>query len=244
MAEVRAAVRTLRILEAFAENARPLSLSAIADRLRLPVSSCHALLSTLKAEGYLYGLSDRRFYPTRKLMLLAEEISRHDPLLEVLTPIMETLRDETGETVMLASRQNEVMNYLAVIESRRPIRYVNDIGLTRALHATALGRALLAGIEDRHLPRLLKKLDLSPMTTATITAPDALMAEIGKGRARGYHLEHGEQVSGVMGLAMAISMSGETLALGLVGPEYRMAEVLDSHVLVLKAAISQIAELG
>lgn len=243
MAEVRTAVRTLRILEAFAEVNRPLSLSAMAEHLRMPVSSCHALLSTLRAEGYLYGLGDRRFYPTRKLLLLAGEIARHDPLVELLMPILETLRDETGETVVLASRQTDVMTYLAVVESRRPIRYVNDIGMTRVLHATALGRALLSMLDDGRLRRLLKQLDLSPVTTATITNRDHFMDEIDKGRRQGYHLARGEQVAGVAGVAIPFSLSGEHLALGVVGPDARIVDALDSHVLVMKATLGQIAEL-
>src|SRR5688500_2352238 len=99
---VKTAARTLDLFEAFAEARTPMTLTEIAARIDSPVSSCHALMRTLQARGYLYVLSQRRrCYPTRRLLDIAAAIAGHDPIVEKLRPAMEALRDRTGETVIL-----------------------------------------------------------------------------------------------------------------------------------------------
>ncbi len=60
--------RTLDLLELFAEEKRPLSLSDIARLLKIPISSCHDVLQAMQARGYLYELAPRAgYYPTLRL---------------------------------------------------------------------------------------------------------------------------------------------------------------------------------
>ena len=51
---VKAAARALDLFEAFSEAQRPLTLTELAQRIGAPMSSCHALVRTLRARGYLY----------------------------------------------------------------------------------------------------------------------------------------------------------------------------------------------
>ena len=79
---VKTAARTLDLLEAFAKARGPLSLTEIAQRINTPISSCHSLVRTLQARGYVYVLDNRkRVYPTKRLLAVANAIARHDPLL-------------------------------------------------------------------------------------------------------------------------------------------------------------------
>ena len=50
---VPAAARTLDIFEVFARERRPLSVSGLAKATNMPLSSCHGLIKTLEARGYL-----------------------------------------------------------------------------------------------------------------------------------------------------------------------------------------------
>lgn len=92
----RSADRTLAILEAFEELRRPLTLRELGEYCDIPVSTCHALVHTLLARGYLYQTGRRKdLYPTRRLLSLASTIVAHDPFLERMAPMLEQLRADT-----------------------------------------------------------------------------------------------------------------------------------------------------
>lgn len=227
MAEIRSAVRALRIFETFAEAGEALSLSHLAQRLDIPVSSCHGLINTLKSMGYVYAIGGRRFYPTRKCLHLAQTIADHDPLVELLRPILRELRDRSAETVLLAKRQDDAMVLLDVLESPQPIRYVAAAGSLMPLHSSAAGKALLGTLDDDALLLLLDRLELAPITERTHFQPAILANEIRQGRARGYHLGLGEHVPDVAGLAAIADFAGDTLVIALEGPVHRITRDID-----------------
>ena len=110
MPPVPSAERTLALFEAFEASGKPLVLSELAQRMNVPVSSCHGLVRTLVGRGYLYAVSRRKdFYPTRRLLDLAQSVVRNDPFLERIEPQLQGLRDETRETVILGKRQGEAV---------------------------------------------------------------------------------------------------------------------------------------
>ena len=53
-------------LNLFAEAQKPLLYSEIAAQMEIPLSSCHGLLKTMVARGYLYEIGKKHgYYPTR-----------------------------------------------------------------------------------------------------------------------------------------------------------------------------------
>jgi DNA-binding IclR family transcriptional regulator len=219
---VKTAKRTLDILETFGESQEPLSLSDIARQIGSPVSSCHGVLRTLKARGYVYQLDGRRYYPTRKLLDLGGRIAAHDPILERLLPQLEALHTRTEETVMIGKRQEEEVLYLLAIESPQAIRYTIRSGDTRPLHASAIGKALLGQLPEERLLRDLRKLKLQRYTETTLTSVERLAADIRSSRKRGYFVTRGEYSAGGMGVASAFTVSSEAYAIAVAGPLPRM----------------------
>ncbi|MGO1254280.1 MAG: helix-turn-helix domain-containing protein, partial [Alcaligenes aquatilis] len=91
---VKTALRVIEIIELFARETRPLALSEMARLLDAPVSSCLALLRTLSRQGYIYETGRRQgYYPTGRLLAMAQRISQADPILEKVRPSLEELRD-------------------------------------------------------------------------------------------------------------------------------------------------------
>jgi len=169
---VKTAARTLDVFEIFAKVRDPMTLTELAARLGSPVSSCHALVRTLQARGYVYVLDARkRVYPTKRMLAVAQQIALNDPILERIGPVLEALMQETGETVILGKRQGDAVTYLDVIEGRQTIRYAANPGDTKPLHASAIGKAMLGTLDDADLSRLLKRLALPKVTAQTLTTP-------------------------------------------------------------------------
>jgi DNA-binding IclR family transcriptional regulator len=242
---VKTAVRTLEAFEAFATIQKPLTLSELARTIGIPLSSCHGLVATLRNRGYVYSVgNNRRVYPTRRILDVAEAIVRNDPLLESAVPVLTRLRDDTGETVILGTREGDAVVYLEVIEGLHTIRYSAKPGEMKPLHSSAIGKAMLASLDESDLAGLLSHIALERITGATLTDGKSLRRDLEKGRKRGLFVTRGENVADVMGMAVPTSLGGQPLAVALAGPILRMDESFDTHVQRIQQAAQELSRLG
>jgi len=231
---VKTAGRTLDLFDAFARERKPLSLSQLARAIGAPVSSCFGIVRTLEARGYLYEVKARGgFYPTKLLLERARVIASHDPLAERLLPILEKLRDQTGETVLVSKRLDRQAVYVEVMESPHSIRYSPKVGDFRPLHASASGKALLGSLAPALRDELLAGMRLPRVTSKTITSRATLEADLERGRVRGWYLTRGETVADLMAMAVPVPVSGETYSVALAGPMNRMESALKRHAKLL-----------
>ena len=239
---VTAVERVLDIVEAFRAARRPLSLTELAESIRTPKSSCHAIVATLIARGYLYTLSrPRALYPTRRLHDLAREILQHDPFIEDAMPLLEQLRDTSKETVIFGKRQGDAVVYLQVVQGPHSIRYSAGPGEIKPLHSSAIGKAILGSLKDGELQSLLDGLPLPAVTGTTVVERRALLADLAAGRKRGYYVTKGENVPDVWAVAASLVINGETLAVAIAGPRHRMETSLPDCAQLLVATCSVLA---
>jgi IclR family acetate operon transcriptional repressor len=242
MANARSASRALSIFEVFGAEGRPLLLTELAPLIDVPLSSCHGLIKTLLDRGYLYALSRRRgFYPTRKLFTLAQTIATKDTYLQRLTPYLEALRDEVGETVIVGTLQGEAVLYLEVIEGPQTIRYSAKPGEFKPLHSSSIGKALLSAGGDALWNRIAGR-TLPGITANTITEPARLREDLRQSQVRGYFVTRGENVADVTAVATAPRVEGMTLGIAVAGPSYRMEPVIDLHAGKLLKVCAKIQE--
>jgi IclR family acetate operon transcriptional repressor len=223
--------RTLAILEAFEAKRRSLTLRELAECCQMPVSTCHALVHTLLNHSYLYQTSRRKdLYPTRRILDLAATIVAHDPYLERMAPILEQLRAETQETVILGKRQKDQILYLEVLEGPQTIRYSARAGAYKPLHSTCIGKVMLATFSPTELSAWLRKHSLPKVTGSTITSHAKLVEDLKDGERRGYFTTRGENVPDVTAIAVGLPVNNELLGLAVAGPTHRMTPNLDKHV--------------
>jgi len=235
---VPAAARTLDIFETFAAEQRPLSLSELARLADIPISTCHSLMRTLEQRGFLQFLASREAYPTRKMLDLSNDIDRHDPIATRLAPALTRLRDDTGETVILGSRQGDAALYLLVLESAQIVRYTARAGEFKPLHASSIGKTLLGEMSEDELARWLSgPRELRGVTPQTIVSQRQLKRDLAEGHARGYYATRGENVPDVMALAAPVRVGSSPLAIAIAGPLHRMDDMEKRHSQKLLAAI-------
>lgn len=235
---VKTAFRVIEIVELFAREKQPLALSEIARLLEMPVSSCLGLIRTLEAQGYMYETGRRQgYYPTGRLLAMAQVIAAHDPVLDRVRATLEELRDAARETVVFGKfRAPGEVVYLEVLDAPQRIRYTAGAGETRPAYANSIGRALLSTLAPEARRRLLEGTALAPLTDATLTSADAIEAELQRAAARGWYGNLGESVPDLVGLAWPLSIGGEAYAISVAGPRYRMEPRIEEIAAMLRAA--------
>ena len=190
-------------------------------------------------EGYLYTLrSPRTMYPTKRIWEISQRINATDPIAQRLLPLLEQVRDQTKETVILGKRQGDVALYLQIVESRNAIRYIANPGDFKPLHSSAIGKALLSALPEAELRTVLKWVVLKRATPNTITTVAALRRDLEDAAQRGYAMTSGENVADVSAVAIPLNLGIESFALAVAGPTHRIHQAVP----VILKALSSVRE--
>lgn len=226
---VTSVARALSILDLLRAHGA-MGVTDVARELGIGSSTAHRLLQTLQASHYVRQVSPGRKYQLGALMEASVHGPAVDHCVEVSLPVMERLRDETGETVHVAVLQRTQIKFVAAMESHHTMRVTNRAGQLLPANATAAGKLLLSLRTEDEVRGLLDGSPtsqpgrLTARTAFTVEDLDELLQEVDRARALGYGRQVSEAEIGVAALAVPISRpSGSVLcALTLTGPDTRM----------------------
>jgi len=197
--------RAVSLLEAIAEAGGECTLTQLSHRTQLNISTCHHLLSTLVARGYVAKVPVRRSYALgARILYLSNACLRQVDLPARAVPFIEKINERTGETVHLAVLQGDAMMKVAKRESRHPVRVdTGTLGKTDAAHATATGKAMLAWLPEDDMRRVLSH-GLTRFTPKTICEWPSLIEALRHVRRNGYAVDDEEYQPGVICIGAAI----------------------------------------
>jgi IclR family acetate operon transcriptional repressor len=236
---VKSALRTLDILELFAQQGRPLAAHEISTTLGIPVSSLSYLLSTLVERDYL--ARDRRHYrlgPSFAYLRRDEpgDAARAAPLVRAMTR-------ELNETAGFFVREGFEIEVVASEVGQQALRYTLEVGQRAPLHAFAAGKALLAALPEKELALYFRGAKRRAYTPATIVAEAELRAALAEVRAAGIARTREEHTPGIAGIARAAIVDGKALgAFSIAVPVSRLtAEVERRAVQLLTRATNLLA---
>lgn len=217
----------LRLLELVGER-QALRVAEAAELLGVARSTAHRLLTALRRRGFV--MQDRpngAYRPGPALVEIGLAAVNKIDIRRVARPVLEELREETRETVSLAVLEGTTIRFIDCAEGPRSVRVGNRTGVVRPAHASAVGKAILAGLPDADLDRRYPDETLPTATTeAALTDRATLLAEIAGIRAEGYALNWEESAEGVCAVAAALrNTAGQPLAgLGVAAPSSRMGD--------------------
>jgi IclR family transcriptional regulator, acetate operon repressor len=146
-----AAEKTLAVLDALAAREGADRLADVAARAGLPRSTAHRILQRLVERGYARSVGDGRYVPGPRVLALAgealQELDR-----DRVRPILEALRDDVGHTVHLALLTGDEATYVEKLEvPDSGYRMASRVGMRLSLRTTAIGKAILAALDDERL---------------------------------------------------------------------------------------------
>lgn len=162
--------RALRILGAFSADHPAMTLSELARRTRLPVSTVHRLLAGLVEWGALERGDDGYYRVGLRLWEVGALAPRGQGLRERALPFLEDLSQITRENVQLAVREGSELVFVERIAGTGAVPVLTRVGTRFALTLTGVGLVLLA-----HAPvELQEEVLAAPIdrfTPCTVTDP-------------------------------------------------------------------------
>ncbi|MFC6487869.1 IclR family transcriptional regulator [Nitratireductor sp. GCM10026969] len=191
---IQSVERALLLLETLAEHDGPLLLNELARNVNLNVSTCHHLLATLVARGYvLHGGRNRGYMLSSKLRELAEMADREVDILDFVRADLEKLNANLRESVQMAVLRGSALVTQVRYGSMMPTHVEPDeIKKMRAAHATATGKAILAWLPEAEMARVVSDNGLTAFTPNTITTLSGLIEELRLVRRSGFAIDEEE----------------------------------------------------
>src|SRR3954464_14950089 len=219
---VQVIARAAQILRALDGEPHGLSLSQLSERLGLPRSTVHRVVSALAAEGLLAAASPNgrvRLGPELARLALA---SRRE-LRQELRPHLQRLFETLNETVDCAVLDGDRLRFIDQIAAPHRLRAVSAVGATFPLHCTANGKAILAELARDEVARVLPT-RLKRCTPATITGRAELLAELEAVRRTHVAFDREEHTSGISAAGIAVrDPFGALAAISVPMPTQRFA---------------------
>lgn len=210
--------RMTLILDAFDNESSRLTLEEVACRTGLPRSTVHRILDQMvrldwvdhASFGYCLG---------RRAKSLGAGDNGHGRIREAAAPVLHELHLQTGMVAHLAVLDRSEIVYLDKVGGQLAAALPSRVGGRVAAHATACGKAILAGLQPEHIDTLYGA-GLPRCTDRTISDLCVLHRELARIRQRhGLAFETGEATAGMACVGAPVrSPQGPVAGMSLCGP--------------------------
>ncbi|MBM3604650.1 MAG: IclR family transcriptional regulator, partial [Alphaproteobacteria bacterium] len=218
-----------------------LTLSEVADKASQPPSTVHRVLHTLALRGMVESdPATQAWNVGPQAFRLGSAFMRRSGIVERARPILRSLMEHTGETANLGILQGDAVLFLSQVETQETIRAFFPPGTRSPLHASGIGKALLAFGRPHAIEALAQGNGLTRFTEHTLTDPQALQADLARIRHRGFSFDDEERTLGMRCIAAPVfDLLGEAIAgISVSGPAHRIAA---EHVKTLGAVVAAAA---
>jgi len=204
---VQAVSRALTILEVLAREGTALSLTDLARKVELKLTTAHRLLSTMVRHGFAeQEQATMRYRLGLKALEIGNAALAAMDIRTIARPFLKELVERLNETTNLAILDKGEIVYIDQIESTNIVivKMFARVGNKGPAHCTGSGKVLLAGLPDEEVVPLLERMRLERFTNSTLTDPAGLLAELRKIREQGFALDRGERDEGVCCVAAPV----------------------------------------
>jgi len=203
------------LIEILAGNGSELGISELCRKLSLPKGTVHRLLGTLKNLGYIeQNLQNRKYRFAINIFSLCAAITDKIGLSQVV-PYMKELSQQYNETVNLAILEGNEIIYIYTMEGDNTLKLDLKIGSKQPAYCAAIGKVLLAYLNESELDSYLHRVELKAFTPYTISDQEYLKKELKLIRQRGYSFVNEEYMLGVACVAVPLKDYQGNICAGL-----------------------------
>lgn len=231
-----AADRVLSIFELLADHPAGQTNSDISRRLDIPKSSASYLLRTLEGRGYVRRERESGKY---RLGLKALGLQRAAlsglEIREAALPALRALVERSALTTHLAVLDRGQAVYVEKLDAPGFVKMDTWVGRRMYVHATSVGKALIAFRPREEVEAILREHGLPRQTVRSLTSAARLHAELEKVRDQGFAVDDEENSPGVRCLAAPV-FDAEGQVRAAVGVSGTTAQITRNN-------LSRVAEL-
>lgn len=233
------------LLDAFLPRSTELSLGELSRRSGIPMSTTYRLANQLVEWGGLQRV-DGGYRLGLRLWELGALARTGQAPLDLITPYLQDLYDVVKENVQLAVRDGNEVVYLEKLTARSSVPPRVRTGGRLPVHATAVGKVLLAWSDPEQVEAMLPE-SLTRYTPSTITDRKVLLTQLEDIRREGIAYSYGELTVGVTAVAAPIrDVEGKVPA--ALSIAVRSAQVKQHHISALRGVVAcasrQLRNLG
>ncbi|WP_299879052.1 HTH-type transcriptional regulator BhcR [uncultured Sulfitobacter sp.] len=217
--------RAMQVFE-FLSEAQGKALSTIAAEMKQSPATVYRILVTLEGRGLVeFDPVEQVWHIGPQAFVIGARFLRRTSLVDRARPVMRKLMEQTGETANLGVEKEGFVLFLSQVETHATIRAFFPPGTLSPMHASGIGKALLAEMDDARLQRTLEGRVLEAFTDHTITDFAALRDDLAAVRARGFSIDGEEKNLGMRCIAAPVfDVAGEAVAgISVSGPVSRVS---------------------
>jgi IclR family pca regulon transcriptional regulator len=204
--------RGLRVIEAFGETHRRLSIAEAAKLAGLDRATVRRSLLTLAELGYA-DYDGKFFTLTPKILRLGHAYLAATPLPVLIQPHLDLLSEKAGQSASASVLDDSEIVYIARASQRRVMSINLTPGSRLPAYCASMGRVLLAALPESEARAVLARSELRANTPYTKTDPDELVAEFRRVREAGFAIIDQELEIGLCSIAVPVENDrGQTLA--------------------------------
>lgn len=237
--------RAMAVLERLSELGGA-TLSDLAEATNHAPASLYRILVTLEGRGMVdFDPAPQTWHIGASAFRIGSRFLRRTSLVERARPALRALMEATGETANLGIARDGHVLFVSQVETHESIRAFFPPGTMSPMHASGIGKALLAQLPPDRAARIAARHGLERFTGRTLTAPEALAADLAQTRRRGYAIDDQEKTRGMRCIAAPIfDMHDEAVAgLSISGPADRLPDdaipAIGAKVIEAAASVSR-----
>ncbi len=243
---VKSVRRVFEVLELFEKRREPLTATQVGDSLRYPSSSASSVLKSMVSLGYLtFDEEQKGYFPTPRLLVLGRWVDQAIFGRGELLELMQDMKAESGETVVLSARRDLNMQFLHILMADQPIALKVNVGDSVAITQSAVGLAELAALPNADVDHLVDRINsrAGKLPRVKVDELHARLAAIRKaGYCAGYRLISKD--TGAIAMAIRSHAVGTRYVLSVGGPWDRIQAREEAIVRLMRRAIKRHLENG
>lgn len=203
------------------------TLGDVVDHFEMPTSTVHDHLQTLTKLGYVVN-DDCTYRIGTKFLELGGYARINSRIFQVSESELQNLAVETGEHANLMIEENGMGVFLMKQKGNEAIKIDTYEGMRVYLHTTAMGKSILAFMEESRLDEIVSERGLPRVTENSIADRETLDAELEEIRERGYATDDEERLNGIRCVAAPVTTDSGTVAgaVSISAPKNRMQGTL------------------
>ncbi|ELY62990.1 ArcR family transcription regulator [Natrinema versiforme JCM 10478] len=221
------------------------SIDDLMSHLDVSKSTIYRYITTLQSHGYVVK-EDGNFHIGLRFMEMSRYARMRKSMYTIAEGLVKSLAGQTGDRATFITEENGLGVVISTEIGKHGIYADSQVGQRFYLHATSVGKALLANLSLEEVDEIIDQHGLVELTNNTITDHSTLMEELDEIREQGFATNQAERIPGVNAVATTVDDKGGNVAgaFGISAPSRRLnTERVNDEIVELLLEISEEFEL-